>query len=360
MFGKVSRSVKPNQNSNVSVTDVGPCQKALRLRVGLEAIAPVRAAVVDEFCKRVTLPGFRKGKAPADLVERKYAQPIQEELLHRVTNQTFEQVIKDHDLRPIGPVALGRADFSQTDGLTLEATVEVEPAFTLGDYKGIPLKRKAATITAEEIDQALKVLQDSMAQLVPKGEGQPKERHLPAIDDELAKDVGFEHLEQLKQHVEAKLREQKRVAQARALEAALGEELLKRHAFEVPPRLVSHQTGRVTRDFKARLLLSGMDAAQAEDEVKKFAERLRQSAEQHVRLGFILDRIATQESVSVKEEEVVGRLWQVAQHWKKDPLEVRKMFDAQGLWPSVISTIRQEKTMALLMAASAIDEGGPA
>ena len=342
----------------MSITDAAPCQKSLRLHVGHKVIAPVRAAVLAEFQRDAALPGFRKGKAPSDLVERQYAKPIHDETLHRVTQQAFERAAKEHGLKPVGPFEVNAARFSETDGFTLEATVEVEPSFELGSYKGIPLKRTPLDVTAEDIGKALTKLQESMAQLVPAGEGEPKARQVPPINDELAKDLGFENMEKLNAHVEAKLREQKRAAAGAALEAALCDELLRRHTFEVPPRLVSHQTQRLSRDFKVRLLLSGMPEEQVNQEAGKFVEQLRSSAERHVKLGFILDRIAAQESVAVTQDELVGRLWQLAQRWKKDPAEVRKTFDAEGLWPSVVSAVRQEKTIALLISSASID-GGP-
>jgi len=178
---------------------------------------------------------------------------------------------------------------------------------------------------------------------------------VPALDDELAKDLGLGTLEQLRAHVAAKLREQKRTEQARAMESALCDELLKRHTFQVPPRLVSRQTDRLTRDFKVRLLLGGTPEEQLGAEVAKFTEELRRSAERHVKLTFILDRIAEQESIAVSQDELVKRLWQLAQRWKKDPTEVRKHLDEQGLWPSVVSAIRQDKTIAFLIAAAAIN-----
>ncbi len=75
-----------------------------------------------------------------------------------------------------------------------------------------------------------------------------------------------------------------------------------------------------------------------------------------MKLAFILDRIATKESVAVTQDELGKRLWELSQRWKKDPAEVRKTFDAQGLWPSVISNIRQEKMIAWLLAAAVIEE----
>ena len=353
MFRKPTAPPAPGLKT--SVTDAAPCQKSLRLEVARDAIAPVRSAVLAEFQKRAALPGFRKGKAPPELVERQHAKDIQEETLHRVTQQVIEQAIQEYALRPVGPVEVRASNFSDANGLTLEATVEIEPSFPLGAYTGIPLTAPPTEGAPQEMERALAAVQESMAQLVPANEGDAKERRVPPLDDELAKDLGYQNLDELKRQVEAKLRERQRAARAQALEAALCEELVTRHAFEVPPRLVANQTERLTREFKARLLLSGMPDAQVEGEVGKFTGELRTSAARHVKLTFILDRIAAQESVSVTQDELVKRLWELAQRWKKDPAEVRRIFDAQGLWGSVVSAIRQEKTLAFLMSVAVIE-----
>ena len=389
MFRKKSVEKPTNAATKATITDTAPCQKSLRLHVGHEVILPVRTAVLAQFQWEATLPGFRKGKAPADLIERQYAKDIQDETLHRVTQQAIEQAAKAHALKPVGPFEINKADFSEQDGLSLEATVEVEPAFSLAAYKGIPLTQPSVEITAEERQRALTALQESMTQLVPAQAppatavggvppkaaigGAPaspatdvaagrqtgeaaKERQRPPLDDELAKDLGFATLAELTSHVEAKLLEQKRTAQRQAMEQALCEELLARHAFEVPPRLVSHQTAQLTRDFKARLVLSGVPEEKLEEETAKFTSELRTSATRHVKLTFILERIAASESIGVTQDELVQRLWQLARRWRKDPAEVRASLDTQGLWPSVVSAIRREKAMAFLMSSAHIED----
>ncbi|MBI3321002.1 MAG: trigger factor [Candidatus Omnitrophica bacterium] len=355
MFRKAART--PEGPIRASVTETASCQKSLAIHVALEAIAPVRSSVIGEFQKQATVPGFRKGKAPVALVEQAHADSIREEMLRRVMKQAFEQIVTEHQLKPVGPFEVKTATLSETDGLTLEATVEVEPSFALGSYKGIPLTRPSADVSPQELDKALAALQESMAQLVPSSIGETKERRLPVLDDELAKDLGFPNLEQLTQHVEATLREQKRASAARHLDATLRDALITRHPFDVPPRLIAHHTERLTRDFTARLLLSGMSEDQVKAELVTFTEQLRTSAERSVKLSFILDRIATQESVTVTQDELVGRLWQLAQRSKKDPAQIRRLFDERGLWPSAVSSIREEKTLALLVAAASIANG---
>ena len=370
MFKKPAQPKAAPANGGASVTDTAPCQKSVRIQVPPSEIAPVRGEVLAEFQRQTTMPGFRKGKAPADLVERQYGDDIQNETLRRVTRAAFERVATEHALRPVGPFEVSQALFQDADGLTLEATVEVEPSFPLSAYKGLKLARQPVTVTPHDMEQAIESLRESMAQLVPTEAGTPaqppgepaepaepvKERQLPPVDDELAKDLGFETLDTLKTHIDAKLREQKKIAQSQALEAALCDALLARHTFEVPAKLVSRQTDKLSRDFKTRLMMGGIPEEQIAKEMEQFAQELRTSAERHVKLAFILDRIASQESLQASQDELVKRLWQLSQRWKKDPVEVRKVLDAQGLWPSVISSIRQEKTIAFLLSAAEIHD----
>src|SRR3989338_3133226 len=347
---------RPPDNGKTQITDTAPCRKSLRFTLGRDTVEPVRGEVLAEFQKQAALPGFRKGKAPVGLIQQQYAKPIQEGPRPRVRRRALERAAKEHGLKPVGPFEVSAAAFTDSGGLTLEATVEVEPAFALAAYKGIPLTKIAVDVNTRDVDQALAKLQESMAQLVPAASGEGKERQVPALDDELAKDLGSESLGQLRAHVEAKLREQRRTTQAEALEAALCAALLARHPFGVPPRLVGHQAERLTREFKARLLLSGLSEEQVTAEVSKFTGELRTSAERRVKLGFILDRIAEQENIAVAQDELVKRLWELSRRWKKDPAEVRKLFDAEGLWGSVVSSIRQEKTIAMLLSAAAVQE----
>ena len=160
----------------------------------------------------------------------------------------------------------------------------------------------------------------------------------------------------LREHVEAKLREQKRLAQEEAVEAALSDELLRRHTFQLPDGLVQAQAERQMRDVKARLLLSVVPETSLEQEAAKLSDQLRTNAQRYVQLSFILDRIAEQEKVAVAERDLVDRLWQLARRWQKDPGEVRAWLDREGLWPSVISTVRREKTVELIKRAAVIED----
>ncbi|MBI4353827.1 MAG: hypothetical protein HY595_01180 [Candidatus Omnitrophica bacterium] len=332
-----------------------PCQYVFTIHLKAQAVQPVREAVVQEVQREATIAGFRKGKAPKELVEQHHPTAIRDETVRRLTRHVVEQVISDHKLKPVGPFEIIHLEFDEAKGMQLEAQVEVEPDFPLGDYRRIPLKKSSIAVAAEEVAQALSRLQESMAQLVPTGQGEAKEKRVPALDDEFAKDVGFENVELLKTHLEAKLREQNTTQQQHELEQQLCDALLARHQFELPARLVSRQTERLKREFHARLLLAGMSEEQVQQEATKYEEQVRTNASRHVKLAFIVDRIAEKERLSVTQDEMMDRLWKLATRMGKDPTEVRRLLDAKGLWPSIVSSILQEKTIAWLLSVATVE-----
>ncbi len=362
MFGR-QKSVPAEADTGalkIRVSQLAPCQHKLHILVGVEGVQPVREQVVQEFQKEAAIAGFRKGKAPRTMVETKFPSEIREETIRRLTQQTFERVQHEKKLKPVGPFEITNLRFDDATGLELEAQVEVEPEFALGNYRGLRVMRPAVAVTPEDVAQALTRIQDSMAELTPVEAGKPKERRVPPIDDELAKDVGFETLDQLKNHVTEKVREQKQAEQARAVEQTVCDALLAQYRFDVPPRLVEHQAERLRRDFHVRLLLSGLAEEQVKEQLGQYTEQLKTNAARHVALGFILERIAQKEDLSVTQDEIVDRLWKLASRWRKDPNEVRRMLDEKGLWPSVLSSIRQEKTVQFLLSAARVEEANNA
>ncbi len=353
-------STSSDQHSlTATVKETAPCQQAIQAHLAPDGVGPVREVVLKEFQREANIAGFRKGKAPRELVERKYSGDIQDELVRRLTRQVLEQVSVDHKLRPVGPFEVSKLEYEAAKGLDIEARVEVEPAFKLGDYRGIDVKKPPVAVKPDEIDAALKQLQESSAELVPVAPDQPKEKRVPNLDDEFAKDLGFQKLDELKTHVEAKLRENKQAEQRQEIERTLCDALLERHRFEVPTGLVTKQVERLTRDFQVRMLTADYSEEQVKQELEKYSEQMKSNAERHVKLSFILDRVADQEELSVTQDEIVERLWKLARRSGKDPSEVRRLLDAQGLWPSVLSSIRQEKTINFLLGVAHVDEPQP-
>ena len=140
---------------NITIEDVSPTRKTLVVTVPAAEIAAEEKTVLGEFTQSVRLPGFRPGKAPADLVRRRYAREIGEELARKVTGSAYEHAVKESKLEifaAIGvdgePVALGK------DAL-LKITVDVQPQFSIPEYKGLPITVPAKDITDSDVDAAI-------------------------------------------------------------------------------------------------------------------------------------------------------------------------------------------------------------
>ncbi|MDQ9829490.1 trigger factor family protein, partial [Acinetobacter baumannii] len=97
---------------------------------------PLKKEILANAQKTVEIPGFRKGHAPIDQIEAKYAEGIKEELTDKVLKKYFGEVVTAENLKPISPMYNVNV---KMDEETFEVTcsVDVFPEVTLGEYKGI-------------------------------------------------------------------------------------------------------------------------------------------------------------------------------------------------------------------------------
>src|SRR3989338_6412046 len=168
LFSKPKAAEKKSDGGlTVTINEPEPCRRTLTVRVAVEAVQPVRQDVLAQFQKDAQLPGFRKGKAPAELVEQKYGDSIHEETKKRLAREVLDRVATERKFRPVGPFEVSRLELDEAKGLELDAQVEIEPEFQLGTYRDIPLTKSSAAVTELDMDSALTQLRESMAKLVP-------------------------------------------------------------------------------------------------------------------------------------------------------------------------------------------------
>jgi trigger factor len=148
---------------NVSVENVGPCKKLLRVELDAAAVDAEFETVTKEFIKHASLPGFRPGKAPRPVVERTFAARITEEVKKKLLPDAYKKALDDNKLRPIGYPDIEEGDFGRGQGLKFTATLEVEPDFELPDYTGIAVKRENRVVTDEDVERAVNSLREQHA-----------------------------------------------------------------------------------------------------------------------------------------------------------------------------------------------------
>lgn len=147
----------------------------------------------NKLAKDVQLPGFRKGKAPVDLVKKQIAeQNILVEAVEGIAQEALDLGLAEHKLNPITRPELGM-DAISTEKVSIKFTFEVLGEVTLGEYKNLGITKEVAIVTPEEVDAKLEGLRAQFAELVLKEEGFVEHKDTAVIDFEGFKDgVAFE------------------------------------------------------------------------------------------------------------------------------------------------------------------------
>jgi trigger factor len=150
----------------VTVESAAPCRKKLRVEVDAERVSGARAEILREFRRAAAIPGFRPGKAPEPMVEKRYASEIEEELRKRIIPDTYREVLAEKKIRVVGFPHIESVDYQPGRPLIYTAAVDTAPEFKLPDYKGIRLKKKELPVQPQEIEKTLETLRDQQADFV--------------------------------------------------------------------------------------------------------------------------------------------------------------------------------------------------
>ncbi len=149
---------------SVTIENLAPCRKRLRVEVKAERVAGTRAEILQEFRKHAAIPGFRPGKAPEPMVEKRYANEIDEELRKRLVPDSYREVLAESKLRVIGYPKIESVDYKPGQPLVYAAEVDTAPEFKLPDYKGIQLTKQETPVTDEDITKTTDALREQQAE----------------------------------------------------------------------------------------------------------------------------------------------------------------------------------------------------
>ncbi|HUC84667.1 MAG TPA: trigger factor [Candidatus Acidoferrales bacterium] len=145
---------------NVSVENLAPCKKLVRVELDAAAVDSVFDAVTKDYQKQVVLPGFRPGKAPRDMVAKKYGAEIKDEAKRKLISENYRKAIEENKLHVIGHPDIEEVQFERGQALQFTATVETAPEFQLPEYKGLPAVLEAKIVTDADVERALDLLRN--------------------------------------------------------------------------------------------------------------------------------------------------------------------------------------------------------
>ncbi len=136
-----------------------------------------------KLAKNVQLPGFRKGKVPANVLKRAVnPQSVMYEAIDEIANDVFLEAVKEQNLEIVGKASLDIDDISEAK-VTMKFTVAIKPEVKLGDYKNLDVKKEAVTITDAEVNAQIKQIQERNADFVIREDDEAIENGDTAVID---------------------------------------------------------------------------------------------------------------------------------------------------------------------------------
>jgi trigger factor len=423
----------------VSVKDVSGCTKEVQIEVPADDVQTKVDGIYSRISREAKLAGFRKGKAPLDVIKKQYKSAVREEVVHHELPEFFRTALIDQKIDPVAQPQITHLQFEEGSPLKVIATVEIKPEFKLKDYKGLKIKKEKTSVDEEEVDKALENLREQMAQFVPvedrpakqddlvvidfegkiggkafdggkasrypvllgtnnllkdfeanligiaKGgtktfkmtfpqdygkkevAGQEaeftvtlyeiKEKKLPMVDNEFAKDVGkSETVKELREKLESQIKTGKENEQRSKMIEQIGEKLIASHPFDVPVSLVNMEQQRLVKQGVERLKNQGIDANKlSQDQQKEFVEKLRPVAQKNVQMALIVEKISAAENIQCEEKDMEAYYDKVSKNVNQPADMVKRYLQQQGNTESVKEWIQYEKALDYLIAQAKIE-----
>jgi trigger factor len=416
------------------------CKRELELEIPAENVKKATEKISRDLARVARIPGFRPGKAPVTLIQRRFAEEIKGEVLDSLLPDVLSQSLQEKKMIPVNQPQVDQVNFTENGPVKFRATFEVLPEFELTDYKGLQIEVDKLEIGDAEVNKAIeeireraatfapvegRAIQDGdFAQLkligTPEGGGEPvraesvlchigseetlesfnenlrgakagetknfaakypddypdpklggktynytvevlgiKEKKLPELNDEFAKDVAgekaeFTTLEEMRKKLREQLDAAREAKQGDQAREKILEVLIKKHDFPVPESLIEGQMDARLERVVRSLATQGVDPRAVNVDWVSLRSRQRQRATDDVKAEIILDRVATAENIDATDEEVDQRLEIMAAASGESATSLRARLTKQGALDRMKSKLRSDKTIDWLYQQSRI------
>lgn len=307
---------------------------------------------LERINERVELQGFRKGKAPLDIVRKNVPEmELLEEMAESALYDNYMKILEDNKIDAIGRPQISITKIGKGSDLEFKIVTAVLPEIKLGDYKGIAKKenkkeenKKEIVIEDADLEKVINDLRKMRAEQArpphEHKEGETEEEHAkahaeipesewPKFDDEFAKTFGdFKTAEELREKIKGNLKTEKETEQKDRARLAIIEELVKQSEGEIPNILIESEIDKIIYKLEADISNVGFKFEDYLKQIGKTNEDLRKEfhadAEKRAKLQMIIHSISDKENLKPTEEEIEKEVTQITSMYKEaDPARAR-------------------------------------
>jgi len=152
----------------VTVHSLSEIKKELLIEVPVEVIDAAVKKETEKIRKNVQIHGFRKGKAPLQIIRAQHGPKIEATAVEETINEQYREAIASENLNPIAPADISDLDYTPGTPLKFKATIEIEPEIVIGDWKGMVIEKEEPEVTDKLVEDALNKLQYRFATVMTK------------------------------------------------------------------------------------------------------------------------------------------------------------------------------------------------
>lgn len=156
----------------ITVESPGGAARKLSIRVPAIRLAKEKQDASRRLAQKVRLPGFRKGKVPAHVLEKKFGGAVEQEMLEKVMNSAYREAIVHEGLSPISQAEIANVHYQAGEDLTFDVQFEVQPEIELNQLGGFHVRRESPQINEDAVNRVIDRLKEEHAVWNPIPEGQ--------------------------------------------------------------------------------------------------------------------------------------------------------------------------------------------
>ncbi|MCM3809119.1 trigger factor [Streptomyces sp. DR7-3] len=151
-----------------AVENLNPTRVRLTVEVPFEELKPSLDAAYKKINQQVSVPGFRKGKIPARIIDQRFGRgAVLEEAVNEALPKFYTDAVNEGELNPLGQPEVDITELKDNELLTFTAEVDIRPAIEIPDYSGIEVTVDSVEVSDEDIDKSVEQLRERFATTTP-------------------------------------------------------------------------------------------------------------------------------------------------------------------------------------------------
>ncbi len=420
----------------MDIVEISSCRKTLKIEIPAEEVNAEIEKAYEEVRLNAEIRGFRKGRAPRNIIEMRFAEYIKSEVVDKLVPPSFEEAAKTAELEILRSPDIaedmkppyGELSVKSGEPLSFEVTIDVKPEIVVPNLEQLQVEKGEVNVSKENVDAYLEQLRDERADFVPVEDrsiqlgdyatvdilltsdgdiltdqaeqvlevneemlipemvqhlggmnpGEEKdfsvsfpedheaenlagkevdfhvsvqkitEKHLPALDDDFARDMGEDDLEHLTAKSWNQLVEIAKQDQRKKQQDDLLEQLVESSDFEVPDFMIEE---RARLQIRIDAALSRREESEPTEEE---LERYRAATLEFVKTSWLLNKISENENLEATDEEVDASIRRTAQELGRDPQKYRKVVEDANRIADLRSSIWEQKVFDLLIEKASV------